>query len=66
MFQLCQVLPVESHSSEFLDCSERTARQNYSGSLKRYVSHSTVDQLVHLYRTGDVKSLQDKHGPERK
>ena len=32
-----------------------------------YVSHSTVDRLVHLYRTtGDVKSLQDKHGPERK
>ena len=43
------------------------ARQNYSGSLKRYVSHSTVDRLVHLYQTtGDVRSLQDKHGPERK
>ena len=30
-----------------------------------YVSHSTVDRWVHLYRTtGDVKSLQDKHRPE--
>ena len=29
------------------------------------MSHTTVDWLVHLYRTtGDVKSLQDKHGPE--
>ena len=26
-----------------------------------------MDRLVHLYRTtGDVRSLQDKHGPERK
>ena len=32
-----------------------------------YVSHSTVERLLHLYRTtGDVRSLQDKHGPERK
>ena len=31
------------------------------------MSHSTVNWLVHLYRTtGDVKSLQDKHGPEGK
>ena len=30
-------------------------------SRDRYVSHSTVDRLVHLYRTtGDVRSLQDK------
>jgi len=32
-----------------------------------YVSHSTVERLLHLYRTtGDVRSLQDKRGPERK
>lgn len=36
-------------------------------SRDRYVSHSTVDRLVHLYQTtGDVRSLQDKHSPERK
>ena len=36
-------------------------------SCDTYVSHSTVERLLHLYRTtGDVRSLQDKHGPERK
>ena len=31
-----------------------------------YVSHSTVERLVHLYRTtGDVSSIQQRHGPCR-
>ena len=46
-------------------CLEGKTIQEVSRNM--YVSHSTVDRLVHLYRTtGDVKSLQDKHGPERK
>ena len=28
-----------------------------------YVSHSTVERIVHLYRTGDVVSVQERHGP---
>ena len=36
------------------------ARQNY-------VSPSTVERLVHRYkRTGDVRSVQEKHGPDTK
>ena len=31
-----------------------------------YVSHSTVERLVHLYdTTGDVSSIQQRHGPYR-
>ena len=32
-----------------------------------YVSHSTVERTVHLYQTtGDVVSVQTRHGPGRK
>lgn len=32
-----------------------------------YVSQSTVERIVHLYRTtGDVVSVQERHGPPRK
>ena len=49
----------------YIVCLEGKTIQEVSRDM--YVSHSTVDRLVHLYRTtGDVKSLQDKHGPERK
>ncbi len=31
-----------------------------------YVSHSTVERIVHLYKTtGDVTSIQQRHGPCR-
>ena len=31
-----------------------------------YVSHSTVERFLHLYyTTGEVKSIQQKHGPDR-
>ena len=31
-----------------------------------YVSHSTVERTVHLYQTtGDVVSVQTRHGPGR-
>ena len=32
-----------------------------------HIGHSTVERVVHLYKTtGEVKSTQTKHGPERK
>lgn len=32
-----------------------------------HIGHSTVERVVHLYKTtGEVKSIQTKHGPERK
>ena len=32
-----------------------------------HIGHSTVERLVSLYkRTGEVRSIQEKHGPERK
>ena len=32
-----------------------------------YISHSTVERIVHLYRTtADICSVQTKHGPEKR
>ena len=34
---------------------------------QNYVSQSTVERLVHRYKsTGDVRSVQEKHGPDTK
>ena len=42
----------------------KTIRQVYED---LYVSHSTVERVVHLYHTtGDVESIQTWHGPKRR
>ena len=67
----CQTAMPKGYSEDlrwrvvYMACLQGKTIQEVSRHI--YVSHSTVDQLVRLYRTtGDVRSLQDKHGPERK
>ena len=49
----------------FLICLEHKTIAEVAKEL--YVSHSTVERIVHLFRTtGDVISAQERHGPCRK
>ena len=56
MFQLYQVIPVEPHSSEFMDCSERTEelsvlRTHLTSSLGHVCPVETSHHLIHSWVT---------------
>ena len=44
-----------------------TAHSKESLSKDNHIGHSTLERVVHLYKTtGEVRSAQTKHGPEHK